>query len=54
MSIDFLTGEVLWVPAAEQRGLFPVEIAVDDTRGGRASQRFDIEVGEGTPAAPEL
>lgn len=52
MSIDYLTGHVQWVPTAEQRGRFPVEIAVDDTRGGRTVQRFQVDVGEGdVPAA---
>lgn len=54
MQIDPIRGEVRWKPTAQQKGKHAVEIEVDDLRGGRTIQRFEMAVNvEEQPAAPE-
>jgi hypothetical protein len=54
MEIDRVAGELSWRPGAAQAGRHPVVIAVEDTRGARSVQEFELDVGvEGqVPAAP--
>ncbi len=55
MSINPILGEVSWQPRPDQAGVHPVEIAVEDSHGGRSVQVFELTVGSGgapTPAAP--
>ncbi|MAE66546.1 MAG: hypothetical protein CMJ18_19935, partial [Phycisphaeraceae bacterium] len=42
MSIDGVTGVLTWTPQSDQVGPHPVEIVVDDGRGGLASQAFEL------------
>ncbi len=58
MSIDRLSGLILWTPREDQAGSFPVLVVVEDPQGGRGTQRFEVTVGveevapESPPAAP--
>jgi hypothetical protein len=53
MVIDRSGGELVWEPGEEQVGVFPVAIVVDDRKGGKARQEFELTVGEpGADAAP--
>jgi hypothetical protein len=45
MTVDSLSGLVQWKPGATQTGKQAVEVAVDDQQGGKASQRFELNVG---------
>jgi hypothetical protein len=51
MTINPILGEVHWQPRADQAGAHPVEIAVEDSRGARSVQAFELTVGS-PPAAP--
>lgn len=54
MQIDPIRGEIHWKPTEDQKGKHPVEIEVDDLRGGRAIQRFELTVDvEEVPAVAE-
>lgn len=53
MSINPVTGEILWVPAADQVGVQPVTVVVSDDRGSSTSQNFEIRVLEEN-IAPEI
>lgn len=44
MQIDAIRGEVRWRPTASQKGKHAVEIEVDDLRGGRTVQSFEMSV----------
>jgi hypothetical protein len=44
MRMDDLSGRVTWKPTPEQAGEHRVEIAVDDRRGGRSTQVFDLAI----------
>lgn len=52
MEVDLLDGLVVWEPDADQTGNFPVVVEVDDTKGGKHQQSFEVRVAfEGdTPA----
>jgi len=50
MSLNPILGEVHWQPRPDQVGAHPVEIAVEDSRGARVVQAFELSVG--SPAAP--
>ena len=52
MTLDSLFGELAWTPRDDQRGVFPVEIRVEDLQGGWAIQRFEVTVGAGEREAP--
>jgi len=56
MQIDWLRGTLSWAPNADQTGQHEIEIAVDDSAGGVATQVFVLEVElektETSPAAP--
>lgn len=51
MTIDAIVGEVHWQPRADQAGTHPVEIVVEDSRGARSVQVFELTVGS-PPATP--
>ncbi|MCL1478996.1 MULTISPECIES: putative Ig domain-containing protein [unclassified Marinobacter] len=53
MTIDPVTGEIQWVPAADQVGVQPVSVVVSDDRGSSSSQNFEIRVLEEN-IAPEI
>jgi hypothetical protein len=52
MQIDAIRGDVRWKPTAAQKGKHPVEIEVDDLRGGRTVQRFEMSVDVAEAEAP--
>jgi hypothetical protein len=53
MEIDLFSGELAWTPIPSQAGKHPVEIEVDDMRGGNSGQIFELDVGfDAAPAAP--
>jgi len=54
MQIDPLLGEIRWKPGRADAGTHPVEVEVDDLRGGRSVQTFEltIRVEEPAPAEP--
>jgi len=55
MTLNPVLGELRWQPRAEQAGVHPVEIAVEDSQGGRSVQVFELTVGPSAappPAAP--
>jgi hypothetical protein len=53
-AIDLFAGELTWTPIPSQAGKHSVEIEVDDMRGGKSSQTFELDVGfGGAPAAPK-
>jgi choice-of-anchor A domain-containing protein/RHS repeat-associated protein len=54
MQIDAASGMVRWTPAAALAGRFAVEVRVDDTRGGYALQRFEIEIAAPVNRAPTI
>jgi hypothetical protein len=51
MSLNPVLGELHWQPRADQTGTHQVEIAVEDSRGARVVQAFELNVGS-PPAAP--
>jgi hypothetical protein len=54
MAMDMFAGELTWTPAPRQGGKHFVEVEVDDMRGGKSSQTFEIDVGfDQAPAAPK-
>jgi hypothetical protein len=61
MQIDPIRGDIRWRPTAAQKGKHPVEIEVDDLRGGKTVQRFEMSVdveeavaaAEPTPIPPQ-
>lgn len=52
MSMNPVLGELSWLPRAEQAGVHPVEIAVQDSRGATVVQVFELTVGAGATPAP--
>lgn len=44
MDIDVLGGKVEWKPAGAHAGVNDIEVEVDDRMGGRATQRFTLDV----------
>jgi hypothetical protein len=54
MTVTALGGLVEWRPAADQAGVHPVQIVVEDSRGGRARQSFELTIAPPAsgPAAP--
>lgn len=58
MAIDLVSGVVSWQLPPQANGSYPVEIAVSDPHGGRATQRWSLDVSwqdepEKTPASPQ-
>lgn len=51
MTIDPVDGAVTWRPREDQLGVQPVELAVDDRKGGFSSQRFELTL-EMAPESP--
>jgi len=51
MRVTALGGLVQWRPTAAQAGVHPVQIAVEDSEGGRATQSFELTISP-PPAAP--
>ena len=54
LTIDAATGEIDWVPTAEDLGTHSVIIEVTDGRGGTDVQQFEVEVVEDRPNRPPL
>jgi hypothetical protein len=52
MTVTALGGLVEWRPAADQAGVHPVQIVVEDPAGGRARQSFELTIAA-PPAAPQ-
>jgi hypothetical protein len=56
MTVDAISGEIVWHPAADQSGNHPVEVVVEDPQGAHASQTFEVTVtldaGAAKPGAP--
>lgn len=53
MTIDRTGGEVYWEPSADQSGVFPVAIVVNDRKGGSARQTFELTLAApSVPASP--
>ncbi len=59
MTFAACSGEIEWTPRPDQEGVHPIEVVVEDLRGGRGSQTFELTIGvtetggiEGQPAAP--
>jgi hypothetical protein len=44
MAIDLVSGVITWPVPQDAQGAYPVEIAVSDPHGGRAVQRYTLEV----------
>lgn len=54
MTLDWLSGKLVWTPSNDQEGTHPVEIEVDDLAGGKVTQAFEIRVAFKEPEqAPE-
>jgi hypothetical protein len=51
MTLNPVLGEVSWMPRADQAGVHPIEIAVEDSAGARSVQAFEITVASAAPAA---
>jgi len=52
MEIDLASGELVWKPDPDQAGTFPIEVVVEDRKGGVARQHFELESGFTTVEAP--
>ncbi|MCU0963141.1 MAG: putative Ig domain-containing protein, partial [Pirellulaceae bacterium] len=52
MRMDASTGQLTWSPAAADRGVHPVNLRVDDGRGGAAEQRYLLSVTDAPPNRP--
>ena len=52
MTVNAKTGDVTWRPRHEQAGRHRVELIVTDAGGARATQSFEMVVGDDPPAAP--
>jgi len=53
MKIDPLLGEITWKPGREDAGTHPVEVEVDDLRGGRSVQTFELTIHVEEPEAAD-
>jgi len=53
MSIDRMGGEIRWQPRPDQSGRHAIEVAVEDGKGGKDSQLFEVTIGKeaGRPLA---
>jgi uncharacterized OB-fold protein len=52
MTVDAETGDVEWRPRRQQAGRHRVKLVVTDVGGARATQSFEMVVGDDPPAAP--
>ena len=52
MSLDPVDGTLTWAPDERHAGTHPVEIEVDDRRGGKATQSFNLELAFTEDSAP--
>ena len=53
MTIDPISGELVWTPPASAVGTHSVAVVVDDLQGGVAEQRFSVVIGEEEPEKTE-
>jgi hypothetical protein len=53
MSIDPASGLITWPVPSDARGSYPVEIQVSDSHGGRAAQRYALQISWQPVAEPE-
>jgi hypothetical protein len=53
-AIDARLGRLVWRAKPAQLGTHPIEVAVDDGHGGRATQRFDVTVRAVEPSVPPV
>ncbi len=57
MEIDRFDGTIRWTPSPAQTGRHTVEVAVEDSHGGKAAQSFQVTIGSepspGPAAAPQ-
>lgn len=51
MEIDRFDGTIRWMPSTAQKGTHTVEVAVEDSHGGKAAQSFQVTIGS-EPSAP--
>jgi RHS repeat-associated protein len=54
MTIDATNGEITWAPSVSDIGSHPVQVQVDDGRGGIATQRFTLVVREAPANRPPV
>ena len=54
MVIDSVSGQINWVPTAEQIGDHPVTVTVGDGRGGLVGQSFTIAVADSANGTPQI
>lgn len=54
MTVSLITGQVHWLPAAEQTGQHSVSVSVEDGYGGKTSQTYLIDVELGSNTAPQI
>jgi RHS repeat-associated protein len=54
MTVDGLTGVLEWTPQAADQGLHEVALVALDGRGGRAEQRFHVQVRQPGPNRPPI
>jgi hypothetical protein len=51
MSVDGSTGQVSWQLPSDASGVYPIELTVTDTHGGRTVQRYTLELAPPEPPA---
>lgn len=52
MTIDRLGGEIAWSPKPTQTGHHAVDVVVEDARGAKAVQRFELDIGSEAAKMP--
>jgi hypothetical protein len=52
MTVEQDGGTVSWTPRDDQSGVHAVEVWAEDPQGARATQRFELTIDTGVPAAP--
>jgi hypothetical protein len=52
MTIDRLGGEIRWQPTLNQTGKHTVEVAVEDSQGGKDGQQFELTIGKESAPSP--
>jgi hypothetical protein len=51
MTVDPISGQLVWRPGADDEGVHPVKLVVQDSEGARVDQTFDITVSVGEAEA---
>ncbi|MFP8879569.1 MAG: hypothetical protein VCE43_09055, partial [Myxococcota bacterium] len=52
MSVDIVSGLLEWAPTDDQAGMHAVNLEIDDRRGGKTNQSFQVQVAfETVPAS---